>query len=575
MTQTQDRAPRARSASPRTLSRLFWGTIILLMGITLGLALMAWLRAPERAAGHAPGPSAASPSAASPIRETITEAAKRLEDAKKQTSAAANAATKFAYEDTKKHLSDRLDEAYKPAFAALPGYVDFHYSVLGEYAELAGAALGKSQQELQRRVFDGLDDGIRAAANSADERFNTSFAKHLDAKTAQFDVNMPKEVRDVVELVRADLTGRVIVTAPVASAASTAAAIGGAKLASKAVAGKLAAKVMQKTALKLGGKWAGVAAGAGGGALVCSWSGPVAGACAVVAGGITWFTVDHVVIKLDEHFSRDDFEGNLRQHIRAHRARTEALMLASLERRRDAMQANVEKVSARMVPAAELTRDRLPDLCRQAKTALHDYHAMRTDLWARHPDKVLSLQAGLAELQTEKATQEWAARMEANLTQNALSARITEVMIAGNLPGDLRANTEFSGWFEIGGLPIFVNKVDVDKALGFTSHISIPALEIDDYQPIQAKLSLQQHRYRRDRYFVGEHTFSYRDILTRSRPGDGLTRYSDLLLLVAQDSDADDLESATTGDGLGMNLNLRLALSAAALPEMGLPTACP
>src|SRR5262245_12449779 len=59
---------------------------------------------------------------------------------------------------------------------------------------------------------------------------------------------------------------------------------------------------------------AGAGAAGGAGAMAC---GPFGWLCGPVAAGITWFTLDYGIVKLDELFSREEFEVELRQLVDA------------------------------------------------------------------------------------------------------------------------------------------------------------------------------------------------------------------------------------------------------------------
>jgi len=74
---------------------------------------------------------------------------------------------------------------------------------------------------------------------------------------------------------------------------------------------KMTAKVAVKLAAKTGSKIAGIATGFTGGALTCSWAGPLAIVCGV-AGGIAGFLAsDYIINRVDEFFTRDDLRADV------------------------------------------------------------------------------------------------------------------------------------------------------------------------------------------------------------------------------------------------------------------------
>ena len=113
---------------------------------------------------------------------------------------------------------------------------------------------------------------------------------------------------------------------------------------SATIAKKLAAKVAAKASAKGLAKGGGVLAGAGGGALLCSWSGPGAAVCGVVGGAAAWLLTDAVVVNIDEYFNREDFENELRTLLDEDRAKKRKQLTAALRDKAVAIDAEVERI---------------------------------------------------------------------------------------------------------------------------------------------------------------------------------------------------------------------------------------
>ena len=85
-------------------------------------------------------------------------------------------------------------------------------------------------------------------------------------------------------------------------------------------------------------------AGAGGGALLCSWSGPGAAVCGVIGGAAAWLLADAAVIGIDEFFNREEFESQLRMILDEDRAQRRDQFSAALAKKAAAIDTERDKV---------------------------------------------------------------------------------------------------------------------------------------------------------------------------------------------------------------------------------------
>ena len=225
-----------------------------------------------------------------------------------------------------------LSTVYAPAYAAVPRYADFHFSVLGEYTELTEAARGQMSASLYEKLFAGYQDRLSDAARSLDQRFSEAYAQELKNKV-QLQVpseNLSLPLGDMTQVALQDALERAKITFPLATVAAGVASSGSLKAVSAIMAKKMAAKIGAKAAAKGVAKGGGIMAGAGGGALLCSWSGPGAAVCGVVGGATAWFLADAVIVNIDEYYNRGEFEAELRAMIDEDKATKKKLLEAAL-----------------------------------------------------------------------------------------------------------------------------------------------------------------------------------------------------------------------------------------------------
>lgn len=263
-------------------ARAFWGVIIALALITLLLVAVGWWRTEDPQHG-----------AVSIDRDALRAL---FEDALDQ-------AVVGVRDEV---LEPALDVVFAPVLAAIPAYADFHYSVLGEYAELIGSALGQAAAELESRLFAGFAGRLDTATARLDAELLARYSGAMAAGLGDTGTH----AAPLIAMVQDDARARLAKTAPIGVLAAGATSGLGKVIAGK-IATKIATKSAAKAAAKTGGKWLSALTGAGAGGLACSWAGPGAVVCAGVAGVATWIAVDAAVIKLDEYFNRDEFEAEL------------------------------------------------------------------------------------------------------------------------------------------------------------------------------------------------------------------------------------------------------------------------
>lgn len=325
----------------RRVNGLFWafvlGLLLVAVAITVGLVFKADIR--ER-----------------PEAPAKTPFYERLEVALPEVFRGLDVDVETARADMDSTVSREVDRAFEPIYARIPVFLDHHYSVVGEYIELAAAASDLIDSRLQRILIE--ESGFEQRVEQALAKIAAANLQHVERLLTRLRQRLQDELElsDPQLLVLSDLA-RLTLDDAVARFEDTAlalkgvgAAVGGGAVGAalaktvgtKAVA-KLAAKTAGKTALKSAGAGGSASAGAGIG-LLC---GPAAWICAPLGaiGGaaIGWLAVDKVVVEADELLNRDEFEAEISALLDAERQRVKAELLEHYQRGIDEVLKSAER----------------------------------------------------------------------------------------------------------------------------------------------------------------------------------------------------------------------------------------
>lgn len=330
--ETQSGSGSPKAPTGRVFSRTFWGTILVMVGVTIGLLVTGMIRS----SNDITMPESAKPAQDSDAQPNQAPATYDVEplilrDMAKRAGAAATA--KVAAK-----IDKNLDVIYSPVYARITSYADFHYSVMGEYTELTKAALGIMSANIETRLFEGFRERLEQATTEMDDEFEAAFRRHFEGLfEAEIPVGMEMiPLGRITQTAIDDIIARSKVTVPVASVAAAVGSVAAIKAISKVWATKIATKVAMKVAAKGVAKGTGVLGGAGVGALAGSWLGPIGAGVGGVIGGVgTWLFVDAVVINIDEYFNRDEFEAELKQMVDENRAAVRSQLLLALDSKQE------------------------------------------------------------------------------------------------------------------------------------------------------------------------------------------------------------------------------------------------
>lgn len=239
-----------------------------------------------------------------------------------------------AQQDIEVRINANIDQAFSAVYPQIEPFVDFHYSLTGEYTELLSALAGDISADLQRILFDDIqfDQRLQQAQSQIYQQAEPIIVQAF--KNTRTDMQQAMNFNDQ----EMGLLGKIVVLSSEDAQARFSQGYSTLRLASTAAAGTLAAKVMSKKlatkmaaklAAKGGLKAVAAATGAGTGALAGAWGGPVGAVIGGALGAIVaWVATDQIMISVDEYFNREEFTRELVALIDEQKAHTKATLAA-------------------------------------------------------------------------------------------------------------------------------------------------------------------------------------------------------------------------------------------------------
>lgn len=528
------------------LGRLFWGAFMLMAATSIGLSIISAIRS------------------ASPNEEIPSESVKQLESemSSEKLSTSLSDANWAALEKVKITIPEMLDAAYDPAYKAIPIYADFHYSVLGEYAELGTAALGKAGINIEKILFNKLNERLIEVSRNVDESFNNEFVENLKGIT-NASPSSNSTIGNLTRVAINDMLTRMPLTAPVnaAAAVGTAAAV---KAASKAIAQKIGTKIAIKAAAKTGGKWAGAGSGATAGALLCSWTGPGAGLCAAAGGVGAWLIADHGIVKLDEYWNREDFEKDLSLMIDDQKNQHKTSLIKALEKRALEVQSLSDKiVQTHDFTLRELASGGTAEVCKIANRIITEYNDISEKIQERSPDKI----SGLSKIAEENIDNFSLSLLAREVLENIKSAHlipVRSISIKGNLPPDYQADRKVTTHLTING-----NRYKAERLEGFENKdfsITLSGIEnLEVNKENRYELAIEQHLYLFNRYFGGSTENTVRNLISNvSKSSDKIT----FTIPIRMEEDAEDIDQVQSLAKSGHFIDVSILMERTSLPAI-------
>lgn len=417
-----------------------------------------------------------------------------------------------------KEIDPALDAAFAPVYAGIPRYLDFHYSLKGEWLELSSSVLGQMESELDRHLFTGLEGEIAIISQGLQIDFDQLWRASIEASLA----DSPAVKGPFAELARLsveDARDRIEKTAVVFGGLG----VGAAALAvvPRIVARKLGTKIAGKVAIKTGARWATVASGAGAGGILCSWAGPAAAACAVAGGFISWVGVDLAMIKLDEHVSRDEFHQELQALVDEQKVAIRAVLHDLVTERLHIAQV-ARKDVVMTISLAELPDYTRRVACEAVEEIVPRYGRVVDSLKGRSPATVNTVLDLLAQHEDDRLLAPWVDRVQKSILGGDLDIKLSgDMKMRVEVPQDLQNGYEMRAVLTIGDTEMATKWVEPAPDGNFI--FRIPVTEEDRLAlagPQQLRLSLNQDRGlgRWNRHFSGRTSFLPHGILPE-RPG--------------------------------------------------------
>jgi hypothetical protein len=247
--------------------------------------------------------------------------------------------------NARREVDSAVNDLYADVEPAVERYLDWYFTVIGEYQRLAASVSGDfaslMSTTLQQYLFE--DTGFAGRLDAASSAIQATSIERMTATTEDLQRQLQAAIATdpcLIEATRPDHVadlGRDPMRASIAAGSGTAAGALTAKLLAQktaaTVAGKVAAKKSFQVAAGLAGKVAvkkggTILASAAAATALCSPSGPLAVACGVLAGVVTWITVDKAMIEIDEALFRDEMRRDLLQALEQSRAELAAELYA-------------------------------------------------------------------------------------------------------------------------------------------------------------------------------------------------------------------------------------------------------
>jgi DNA-binding CsgD family transcriptional regulator len=292
---------------------LFWYTILLLAIIYIGLHLLAYSSSTDKDANSSNQNSKQTTVVPQKIVTVIKEFI--VDDESIREYFDNNKTVKLIDRDIAtrvdnihKEIDSSLDTLFAPIYGRVDQFLDFHYSVVGEYTELGLAATGKIEESIKDRLFGSEFATLLKETNSnIDQKFLSEINLHrglLDSQATNYiDIKLNS---DTLTLFRRDINssiatqrGKIIALLSIGVGYKAIVAILSTKIATK-----LSSKLMIKGAIKASSKLSAVGTGLVAGT-IC---GPGALICSPLFATAAWFGSDAILISGDEYLHRSSFK---------------------------------------------------------------------------------------------------------------------------------------------------------------------------------------------------------------------------------------------------------------------------
>jgi len=204
-------------------------------------------------------------------------------------------------------IDTNIDNAFRSIENNVDNYLDFHYSVIGEYTELGALATNRIKETIKKRLIGSdFQSKMQEAFQGIDTKYNDSVIKHIQMINKNATSNVDLELNnDILTRLENDIHSFKSVQV------GKLGAILGARFIPKiiqVISTKIAIKASSKIAVKTGAKATTKYATSGTAFLAGATCGPAAWVCAPVFAITAWFGTDAIVVNTDEYYNRAEFK---------------------------------------------------------------------------------------------------------------------------------------------------------------------------------------------------------------------------------------------------------------------------
>jgi|GEM_PF-5056676 hypothetical protein len=237
-----------------------------------------------------------------------------------------------AKKDIETMIEKELDAAFAPLYDAVDEYVEFHYTLRGEYTQLFAYAKGGANLDtlIYEKIF--LQSNFQARIEAAMLKINQNTAQILQNYYEKLESGLQKRLevddqameavmQEILNLSQDDIAKRFINSEAVAlRLVSTAGGAFAARGLAAAIGARIAVRLGAKTGLRI--------LGAGSGASVGLLCGPAAAFCGFGGAVAGWLSIDKAIIEIDKYYNKDEFRFELFVALNLEKQRLKQELLA-------------------------------------------------------------------------------------------------------------------------------------------------------------------------------------------------------------------------------------------------------
>ena len=217
--------------------------------------------------------------------------------------------------ETGQAIDEGIEAVFAPVYAAIPPLLDWHYSFIGQYAELGLALTGRLEGEIEARLFGELEDGMSLVVADVGRVMQEEVLAEIERWFGREVAGLPPGLRGrgarpletLLEDARRHFVVAIGPTAVGAAMAGVRASVG-----VKTVTRRLAEKLAGGAALRAAGPLMGRAAG-------------------FIVAAAAGVGIDIALRKLDELLNRDELEQALTALVDEEKERVKATLAGAVE----------------------------------------------------------------------------------------------------------------------------------------------------------------------------------------------------------------------------------------------------